>query len=246
MTKLEMENGGRTLLHLDAGGMADYYVNGGGNRTKTLVASYEAMGVAAVNVTPRELGYRAEEFLGVKAESKLRFLSSNIIDLATNEPVFEPSIQLESNGQRIGIVGITDKVPKEWELPGGRRIGTTEPMQTAKESLAKLRHSCDLLIVLAHVPIWKIREFARVVSEADVILGSDGHTITPKPVQVGETTISYAGRQGEYIGHLKLRRASNGRWELAMYNLRRLSREMPEDSEVKEIVEKAEKKAEKE
>lgn len=50
MTKLEMENGGRTLLHLDAGGMSDYYVEGGASRTKALVASYEAMGVAAINV----------------------------------------------------------------------------------------------------------------------------------------------------------------------------------------------------
>jgi len=79
-----------------------------------------------------------------------------------------------------------------------------------------------------------------------VILGADGHTITPKPVLVGNTIISYAGRQGEYIGHLRISRASNGGWELAIYNLRRLSREMPEDPEVKGIVEEAEKKAEKE
>lgn len=91
--------------------------------------------------------------MSVRAESKLRFISSNKIDLTTKEPVFEPSIQLEIDGQRIEIMGITDQVPKEWELRGGRRIGTAEPIQSAKASLAKLRHSCDLLIVLAHMPL---------------------------------------------------------------------------------------------
>lgn len=221
------------MLQLDAGGFADFYGDGGRTKTGALFQIYRRLGVAAVNVTPRELGGNAGDFLAMTRDAPIPLLSANIVDEATGEALFLERLVLEAGGKRVGLIGVTERVLRRWMLADGSALVTADPVERARPLVEALRGECDLLVLLAYIPRWRVRELAEALPGVDVILGSDGVSVSPEPLTVGGAVISYSGRQGEYVGQLGL----TGRWDPARYEMVRLTRDLPRDPEIEAMVE---------
>lgn len=232
------------LLQLDAGGFANFYAEDGPLKTETLVNIYGKIDIDAVNITSRELGFNAEKFETLTSKVKTPYISSNIVDSNTGIPRYETVIQLERNEKRIAIIGVTNKVIKTWELSDGTILATEDPIESVKPIVEKVRDEADLVILLAHMPRRKLIPLVEAVPGIDFVFAGDGYSLTREPIKVGNTYISYAGKQGQYLGSMRVKFTDNGP-ELVDHEMVLLTLDMPEDPEIKAKVDEALAKIEK-
>ena len=62
----------------------------------------------------------------------------------------------------------------------------------------------DIVILLSHNGIDADRDIAKTYSGIDVIIGSHTQTVLESPEKVGKTVIVQSGKDGYYVGHLRL------------------------------------------
>ena len=80
---------------------------------------------------------------------------------------------------------------------------------------------------------------AEVLPGLDLVLASDGVSATRDLVEIGWSVACYAGRQGQYLGIVSIVMGeSEGPVEME-HVLRDITRGMPEDPEIKALVERA-------
>ena len=226
-------------MHLDAGGFADFYTDDGAARTETILAAYGLMGVGAVNVSARELGISPEQIERLGSESDIPFLSANIVDEGSGLPRFATSAQIAVGRHTIGIVGIADPVVRRWIAEDGRTTVISYPIAAARPIVSALAEEADLVVLLAHVPMWKIESIVAGLPEVDIFLGADGVTTTQRERRIGEggAVVSFGGRQGQHLGVLEIRMSGTGAIDSLRHRMVNLSPDMPEDPEIQELVE---------
>ena len=237
--KIRGENPEEHVLHFDAGAFADFYEDGGEIRTKAIIDAYQHIGIDAVNVTPRELGITFTQFEQIQRSSEVPFISANILVKDTGEPLFEPFVTLKSGEKRIGVVGITDEVPRTWATSDGRALVVADPVSLARPVIEGLAGETDLIILLAYIPKWKIKEVAAALTGIDLILASDGVSATRDFVEIGGSVAGYAGRRGQYLGLVSIVMGESEEPVEMEYELREITPDMPEDPEIKTLVERA-------
>ena len=230
-------------MHLDAGGFTGFYREDGLLRSSTILEAYEIMGVAAVNVCYKELADRFDHIEDLKSGASVPMLSANIVYEDNKEAVFDPSIKVQAGSYTVGIVGISDMLPRTWKTKGGRTVVMTDPIPAAKQHIEKLADETDLIILLAHVQYRRLPELA-ALADVDLIIGADGYTATYRLADSGGPPAAFGGRQGKNIGIVSIWMDDKGkpdRFELEMVNLRV---KMPEDDEMKALVDAAKRKLE--
>jgi 2',3'-cyclic-nucleotide 2'-phosphodiesterase/3'-nucleotidase len=94
-----------------------------------------------------DLLHRAEEM------AAFPFLSANTLDETNGEPAFEPYLVVETEGVRVGILGlVTPNIPG-WEQPEnyqGLRFVAMDEAARHWVPLLREKEDCDLVVVLAH------------------------------------------------------------------------------------------------
>ena len=194
--------------------------------------------MTAVNVSARELGFDVEQFESLISRVKTPYISSNIVDSKTGIPRFKTHFLLEHHEKKIAIIGVTEKVIKTWELSDGTTIVTSDPIKSVKPIVEKVRDETDMVILLAHMPRHKLIPLIEAVPVIDLVLAGDGYSLTREPLKVGNTFVSYAGKQGQYLGSIKVKFTDNGP-ELVDNKMVLLTPDMPEDPKVKAMVDEA-------
>lgn len=203
------------------------------------------MGVAAVNITAGDLGLSVTEFEKLIADFELTFISANIVDEETGEPYFTSYAEIQVNELDVAVVGVTNISLHAWELSDGRRLVTADPFEKANWVIEEIRENYDLVFLLAHIPKWKLSKFADSLPPVDLILAGDGAYRTAEPLQIGSCSVFYPGRQGEYLGLIELSKDDEGSWATAEHQLVRMELDLPEDPEIKAMVDVANNKIKK-
>ncbi len=237
--RIRGENPEKRVLHFDAGAFADFYEDGGETRTKAIVDTYQRLDIDAINVTPRELGITFTQFEQIHRTSKVPFISANILVKDTGETLFEPFVILKVGEKRIGVVGITDEVPRTWRTADGGELIVADPVSLARPVIERLAGETDLIILLAHIPRWRIKEVAGALPEVDLILASDGVSATRDFIEIGGSVACYAGRRGQYLGLVSIEMGESDEPVEMEYELREITPDMPEDPEIKTLIERA-------
>lgn len=220
-------------MKIDVGGWAGPTTPEGRIGAEALVEVFRRMGLHALNVTARELEHLD---VGLLSGKDLPLISANIVFEDTGEPVFRPYVIAEIGGLRVGIVGVTDTSFKKWPAAGERTLVIADPIAKADEAIDRLIDECDVVVLAAHVPKWKLRERGADLRRVDLILAGDGFSVDQEPTAVGENTALYIGVQGQSVGAAELTRDSGEGWRLSGNQVIRLSRELAEDEEIKGIV----------
>ena len=80
------------------------------------------------------------------------------------------------------------------------------------------------------------KEFSEALPGVELILGADGFSATREEMRIGDTLICYAGSQGQHIGVVGI---EFGEEIETSHELVTLKQELPEDPEIKALVERA-------
>lgn len=196
------------LLHLDAGGFSPLSQRLNEGKTRALLASYQKMALAGINVASKDIGNDFAAFYSLSREYKLPMVSTNLVYLDSGESVFNKSLQVDFAGRSITIMGITKETRVQWQDEKGRQIVTADPKERIKRILEEL-DSGETVVLLAYMPHREMKQLLAGVNGIELVLACDGYSQTTRIEQVGETTVLYPGSQGKYLGKVALNREDN-------------------------------------
>ncbi|GJM79848.1 hypothetical protein HMSSN139_23440 [Paenibacillus sp. HMSSN-139] len=96
-----------------------------------------------------------------------------------------------------------------YELLG---LKSLNPLDTIARDVEELRREVDLVIVMSHLGLPMDRQLAETVPGIDLIIGGHTHHLLEEPLRIGRTMVTAAGKFGNYLGKVVIRRDSvNGR-----------------------------------
>lgn len=116
--------------------------------------------------------------------------------------------------------------------------------EAAKETVAEIKanEDVDMIVCLSHSGTNEDESkseddiLAKNVPEIDLIISGHTHTTLNEPIQHGDTYIVSCGEYGKYLGDLKMTQKSDGRWEMAEYDLVPISPAIAQDTETSEKI----------
>ncbi|MFC2091873.1 redoxin domain-containing protein [Elusimicrobiota bacterium] len=98
-----------------------------------------------------------------------------------------------------------------------------------------LKDKADMLILLSHSGDDHDRKIASQVQGIDLIVGGHSQTLLKDPVQVGDTLIVQAGKNGYRIGRLTLKLDKSNKRKSFEHELLLLIKGIPDDKEAKKL-----------
>jgi len=121
-------------------------------KAELIVEAYNRMGYRAMAVGSFDLAAGLDTLQSLAQKAKFEILSANLLDKATQAPIFKPHAVLEVAGVRVGVIGLTLETMSRAYLgkvaPG---VVVSDPIEAATRSVEELRGKVDLLIALSHV-----------------------------------------------------------------------------------------------
>jgi 5'-nucleotidase len=209
----EIRESEKKILVLDSGDLLfkrfsnpipENELNGVSEKANLIIESFNLMGYDAIGIGDDDLDLGKEFLLEISKKANFPFLSSNLLDEASGEILFQSFIIKEIKGLRIGIFSLLS--PVFFANPSdARRKGLTirPPLETAQAMVKELKPKTDLIILLSHLGYGKDVELARTVQGINVIVGSHtGINVTyPPPLN---TIVVQTGSRGMFGARLDL------------------------------------------
>ena len=164
---------------------------------------YEMMPYDAIGLGDQEF-FKGVAFINNLIEgSKLPFLSSNIEKPELKQ--INEQIIIQRDNIKFGILSIIDPgvflfFPKRVK----DEVSFSDFSSTLQSKIDALTKISDIVILLSHNGIDADRDIAKTYSGIDVIIGSHTQTVLESPEKVEKTVIVQSGKDGYYVGHLRL------------------------------------------
>jgi len=186
-----------------AGGLQDTYTQNtllDMLRSQINLKSMEIIGYDAVAIGPDEFNFGLDFFLEQINNSKLKFVSSNIIFDKPQKAV-APFIIKEVANVKCGIIGLSSNLVRQKEAT----ISVTDPVRAVKQSIQQLKsQQADLIIVLSNLTPAEEDELLSKVGDIDVVIGLSRTQGEPSH-KVGSTlVINPTYWQGRKLGRLEI------------------------------------------
>jgi len=200
--------------------------------------AYNLMGYDAFTPGELDLSLGMDGLIKMSQQADFPFLSSNLLNPQSNEPIFKPYVIKEIQevgGMKVGIFGvISNRIPSGRQPAGREEFKIADPIEAAKKAVAILKPQCRVIVALAHLEADEARMFADQAQGIDFIL--NGHLTRARavPQLVNHTQILVAGAGGEFLGQADLFR--EGRKLYSRYQLIPLNRDFHEKAEIKFMV----------
>lgn len=192
-------------LTLDAGNTFGYsplsfYLKGYLDTKLMSMAGYDASGIG-----PMEFMCGRKELAARVGEAAFPFLSANVKDKSTGKYIGEPFKVVESNGFRIGLLGLTDTTtPLQFPPAFTEGLEFNEPLDVAAQWIPQLKSQCDTIVLLSTLSLTENIALAIAHPEISVIVAGGHEAELQVPLKVDSTLIVEAGRYGQKIGMLKM------------------------------------------
>ena len=225
----------QNLLVLDGGdALAMSYFDRPSEREKArkradfVLKAYEKMGYDAINIGDTDLALGVEYLRSLEKKSKIPFISANLKDKKTGEPIFNPYLVKEIGGLKVGIIGlltpnihpniqkemkgyfVEDPIEVASEAIKGLKVGMFElrfgmdPIKVASETIKGPLSHCDHIFALAHLNPPEIESLAKEVPQLSIIIGgNDRSFIFPK--QFHRSIYVQTDAFGAHIGRMDLK-----------------------------------------
>lgn len=195
------------ILLLDSGNFSDNPTPTGRVKTKALLEAMENLGYQAVNVGERDVRLGYEEFRAVSEGRKLEFVSANIVNQETDEPIFAPHAIIRAKSadgkeqKKIGVVGAVRYNPIFLKAgPGESSMVIAPPAKrVAREVEALKKKNVDAIVLLAALHKADALKIAEEVPGIDYVFASYGGMYTAEPESVGDVRVFYSGNRGQRL-----------------------------------------------
>jgi len=197
----------RTRLLIDAGNIT--YGNREYDRLKFgyILNAMAAMHYDAVNLGATDVTLTRDELLGiVKAHRSLDFVSCNVLDARSRQPLVQPFVIRRFGRYRVGITGVTgDQLEAV-----GEGLMVVPPLEALGQWVPRLARRCDYLIVAAFVDRPTMEEIARKFYEVDAVFGGDVAQSSGYAETVNRAAVFAVTDEGKVMGRLTLKRSAAG------------------------------------
>ncbi len=160
-----------------------------------------------------------------------------------NEYGIKKYTTITRNGVKIGIFAVMGKDSAS-NAPMSEVV-FLDYIENAKIMVDTLKNKekVDLIVCLSHSGTSDKKSksedeiLAKKVPGIDVIISGHSHTKLEEPIIVGNTVIGSCGENGENIGIIKLTKGTSNDWNLDSYSIRPIDDTLPEDPDIKKLVE---------
>lgn len=212
---------GYEKIVVDAGDFSSPGSTHGEYKSEWMIRGMGELGYDAVAVGERDLQLGRATLLELASKYSLPLTCANIIDTETKEYLVSPYkivekgkkslFGLAGNKVKVGIFAVmSPKYLIPMNKPGEAPLKATDPVQAAKESIAQLKSKgCTVIIALAHV---SVPEAGKIAALGDLTAMVMGHSMSflAKPRFDNGTIVIQGGREGRYIGDVKIEVAGGG------------------------------------
>jgi 2',3'-cyclic-nucleotide 2'-phosphodiesterase (5'-nucleotidase family) len=202
--QLEARFPGIPFVLLDSGNFSDNPTPEGDSKTVALLGGMERLHYRVVNVGERDIRMGYDEFRKRTASSKLEFVSANLVNRETQQPVFAPHaivelLRADASKIRIGVTGAMRYNPVFVKAgPDGSSMVIASPVERVRQEVEALeKQGVDIVVLLAALHEYDATEIARAVPRIDFILGAYGGLYSQG--KEGDTPILYVGNRGQRI-----------------------------------------------
>lgn len=194
---------------------------------RQVLKAYAGMGYAALNAGAREAALPAATLRRLGAESPVPFISANLRDGASGEPLLKPWTITRRAGKRIAFVGVV--APDT--LPDGPGEGVDiEPLETClARVIPELKGKADVLVLLAYANEATLLGLAGRFYELNAILGGAVSQPAQRLVRENRSLVYYTGNEAKSYGFLELRLGGAGGVEAGRHEVTLLTDRYPED-----------------
>jgi len=193
------------VVYCDAGNFLSGSAAADSTRGIVMVAAYNHLKPAAVNVGERELAFGVDAFKAARREAKFDFVSANL--RYKGGALAVPYVIRNVKDARIaflGLCGSRDVMRSDSVLlPEGASI--EDPMTSARRAIAGLEGKADVIVVLSTCGDAVDSLLAESLPQIDLIVGGRSYrTNCDSPWVIGKTRIVHAEHDGRSLGRMNL------------------------------------------
>ena len=172
------------------------------------IAAMNAMGYQAMAVGEVDLGAPLSTLSERFAEAQFALLSANLQQGPSGTLPLKPYILVPFQGYTVAIIGVTSPNATAKAAAVGLPLQVEEATNAVQRAVAEVQGRAQVIIVLSNLTTAENVALARTVPGIDVILGGRDAGGGQRPTEVsgpaGRVILHAAGRQGQYLGVLKL------------------------------------------
>ena len=169
----------------------------------------QQMGATFAGIGARDLAAGLAFLRQSQKPPAFTWLSLNLVDPASHQPLFTPVLHRQVGGVKIAILALTDHTafPNE---PGEFQVADWR--SALPEALAKMDKDVACILLLSNYSLSENMEIARKHSSIDLILQA-GHAIgNMTPTVVNKTLIAQTEIRGKYLGVMDIDWSDHGKW----------------------------------
>lgn len=218
-------------LHLDvgdaAGGHEDYDLI----QYRHMLRAFKAMNYDAVNMGGREAQFTAAQLREIKQTSPAPLLGANLLDKATQEPVFDAYRIVERGAFKIGIIGVLD--PHALSERPGDGLAVGDMNSAVDKSISELRGKTDLIILLAFTDEAGLARLAQDFFECQVILGGNVSQPAQELKKMNRSLVYFVTNESRALGVLWLELAKGSPPGVNGNEIRLLHDKIPQDPSIR-------------
>ncbi len=233
-----IRNKEKYVLTVDAGDVLNAF---GFNRNQDSVALilYKKLDYDAVNIGEQEFSNGFEFYFKRVRTSGLPLVTSTLF--YRDSLLARPYILKSVNGVRFGITGYTPAESFRY-LPNKHLLPVIVPSakEHLKKTIGEIRSLSDIVIVLSQAGYEEDIQLAKTIQGIGIIIGGHTQMEVNENFKIGNTIISQAGGNGEWVGKLTVN-IKNGQIQSFDNKLIPLDLKIGEDAAIKNIIRQFEK-----
>ena len=170
-------------------------------RASTILGLYEKIGCDVINIGHYEFASGYENLRKLVDGTSITFISANLVDGETNEPIFDPYTIVERNKIRFGVIGLTDLIPDTLES-----VMVEDYKIAGKRYIQAIKNKTDFIVLLVNSERNTYEDLPNIFDDADIIFTS-GSTFLTRPMMNQAENGPYVfscGREGRYLNRVDL------------------------------------------
>jgi 5'-nucleotidase/UDP-sugar diphosphatase len=182
------------------------------NRThgRLVIDLLSRIGYDAVCVGERDVPWVTEQIDTIAQHATFRLLGDRALSAraVVDMPVVRPSLLREVGGIKIGLIGLLDEELVQPDTADSLAVlsGLTPELVLTREINALRSQNADIIVVLAHMPLWKCRELALEFPKVTAfICGHEGKVLEAEAtLPESLPLVAEAGGRGQRVGICRL------------------------------------------
>ena len=204
----ELRDSGLDPLIIDAGDLFFSTANINSNnkeselyRAGAILEGYDRVGCDAINIGHYEVLNGLSFLKNMEEKTEIPFLSANLRDSKTNKLLFEPFRIIVKESLKIGIVGVTDKLPDTT-----MSMIADDYIEAGNHYIDEVSNQADIIVIMVNSDRKTYSELPTVFSNADFIVTSGSTNMTRENTKQkdGGPFLYSCGKQGKYMSVLSV------------------------------------------